>query len=86
MPEELQQWIRRCPGIRPITSQNVVDGVYDYPMLGVDRALAVRGAAHKRLAYQDKFSFVLFMKIPSKHTMRVPLLLYVLRSLHVWLV
>ncbi|CAM9417536.1 unnamed protein product [Scytosiphon promiscuus] len=48
VPEELERWRRRCPGISPILSGDVLDGVTEYPTLGVDRALAVRGAARVR--------------------------------------
>ncbi|CAM9846153.1 unnamed protein product [Sphacelaria rigidula] len=45
VPRELALWLRRCPGVRPITSQEALAGVENYATLGVDRALAVRGAA-----------------------------------------
>lgn len=48
VPEELDTWRRRCPGIGPIASGDAIDGVKEYPTLGVDRALAVRGAARLR--------------------------------------
>ncbi|CAM9577219.1 unnamed protein product, partial [Hapterophycus canaliculatus] len=48
VPEELERWRRRCPGINPISSLDALDGVTVYPTLGVDRALAVRGAARVR--------------------------------------
>lgn len=48
VPEELAHWQRRCPGIRAITSQETLSGVEVYRTLGVDRALAVRGAARVR--------------------------------------
>lgn len=48
VPKELETWLRRCPGIGPISSGDALDGVEEYPTLGVDRALAVRGAARLR--------------------------------------
>ncbi|CAM9994172.1 unnamed protein product [Ectocarpus sp. 6 AP-2014] len=48
VPEELERWSRRCPGISPISSTDALAGVQEYPTLGVDRALAVRGAARIR--------------------------------------
>ncbi|CBJ25601.1 pantothenate kinase [Ectocarpus siliculosus] len=48
VPEELERWRRRCPGISPISSTDALAGVQEYPTLGVDRALAVRGAARMR--------------------------------------
>lgn len=48
VPKELDLWVRRCPGISPILSQDAIDGVEEYATLGVDRALAVRGAARVR--------------------------------------
>ncbi|CAM9674613.1 unnamed protein product [Pylaiella littoralis] len=46
VPDEFERWRRRCPGISPISPGDALDGVY--PTLGVDRALAVRGAARVR--------------------------------------
>lgn len=46
VPVEFERWRRRCPAISPISSADALDGVY--PTLGVDRALAVRGAARVR--------------------------------------
>lgn len=46
VPDEFERWRRRCPGISPISPGGAIDGVY--PTLGVDRALAVRGAARLR--------------------------------------
>ncbi|CAN0036283.1 unnamed protein product [Ectocarpus fasciculatus] len=48
VPEEFERWRRRCPGISPISSTDALAGVQEYPTLGVDRALAVRGAARIR--------------------------------------
>lgn len=48
VPKELETWLRRCPGIGSISSGDAINGVEEYPTLGVDRALAVRGAARLR--------------------------------------
>ncbi|CAM9423271.1 unnamed protein product, partial [Ectocarpus sp. 13 AM-2016] len=48
VPQELERWRRRCPGISPISSTDALAGMQEYPTLGVDRALAVRGAARIR--------------------------------------
>lgn len=48
VPEELEAWLPRCPGISPISPGDAIEGVGEYPTLGVDRALAVRGAARLR--------------------------------------
>lgn len=48
VPKEMELWLGRCPGISPLSSQDAIDGVHEYPTLGVDRALAVRGAARVR--------------------------------------
>ncbi|CAM9800450.1 unnamed protein product [Discosporangium mesarthrocarpum] len=47
VPAELDRWILRCPDIVPILSRHAISGTDLYPTLGVDRALAVRGAALK---------------------------------------
>lgn len=64
VPEELQRWVKRCPGLRPITSREVIEGTEDYPTLGVDRALALRGAS--RLRYSPYASMVPFRLHPHQ--------------------
>ncbi|CAM9565094.1 unnamed protein product [Choristocarpus tenellus] len=47
VPAEMNRWIERFPGLVPIIPGDVISGIDGYPTLGVDRALAVRGAAYK---------------------------------------
>ncbi|CAM9760511.1 unnamed protein product, partial [Ascophyllum nodosum] len=48
VPKEMRLWLRRCRGIISLSSADVIKGLEEYPTLGVERALALRGAARVR--------------------------------------